>query len=232
MRGTGRTFTAGSTTYDNLIETDAVFNPKNIGGPMVDSAGDLVGMATIGGSGNVFAIPIATFEPDAKVWTHDDSTVALGPPLVTAGAKSLVLGGVGPGFQLETSDPWGSKGYSVFFRKSRTSVSDEEGIGIDLLVDDNESQGMTSYQFYSDESTQRGYAKLGTTVDLGDQASAWITTGIGNWGVNYRVLWRDRNVIVILFWNADYPSDVSITDVVTLAGVQASVIGANLASYQ
>jgi len=41
-----------------------------------------------------------------------------------------------------------------------------------------------------------------------------------------------RNVIVILFWNADYPSDVSITDVVTLAGVQASVIGANLASYQ
>jgi len=232
VRGTGRTLSDGTTTFDNLIETDAVFNPRNVGGPMVDSAGDLVGMATIGGSGNVFAIPVGGFKADAKKWTYDDSPLALGPPLVTAAAKSLVLGGVGPGFQLETSAPWGSKGYSVFFRKSRTDVSDEQGIGINLLVDDNEAQGMTSYQFYSDEATQRGYANLGIKVDLGDQASAWSTTGIGNWGINHRVLWRDRNVITILFWDAEYPGDVSITEVVSLAGVQASVIGANLASYQ
>jgi len=232
VRGTGRQVTDGSTTYDNLIETDAVFNPRNIGGPMVDSAGDLVGMATIGGSGNVLAIPVSRLEPDTKVWTQQDIALSLGPPLVTAGAKSLVLGGVGPGFQLEQSAPWSSTGYFVFFRKSRTSVSDEEGIGIDLLVDGSEDEAIRSYQFYSDESTQRGYANLGIKVDLGDQASAWTTTGIGNWGINHRVLWRDRNVITILFWNADYPGDVSITAVVNLAGVQASVIGANLASYQ
>jgi hypothetical protein len=46
------------------------------------------------------------------------------------------------------------------------------------------------------------------------------------------VVWRDRNVITILDWDAEYPSDVSIADVVNLAGVQAEVIGANLASYQ
>jgi hypothetical protein len=139
---------------------------------------------------------------------------------------------VGPGFQLEQSAPWNLTGYFVFYRKSRTSVSDEEGIGVDLLVDGNEDEAIRSYQFYTNESTQRGYANLGIKVDLGDQASAWTTTGLGNWGINHRVVWRDRNVITILWWDADYPSDVSITDVVNLAGVQAKVIGANLASYQ
>jgi len=232
VHGTGGQVTDGSTTFDNLIETDAVFNPRNVGGPMVDSAGDLVGMATIGGSGNVFAIPVGGFKADAKKWTYDDSPLALGPPLVNASAKSLVLPGVGPGFQLETSDPWSLTGYHVFYRKSRTSVSDEEGISIYLLVDGSEDEAIRSYQFYSDESTQRGYANLGVKIDLGDQASAGTTTGIANWGINHRVVWRDRNVIVVLLWDADYPGDVSITDVVTLAGVQESAIGANLASYQ
>jgi hypothetical protein len=232
VRGTGRQLTDGTNTYDNLVETDAVFNPRNIGGPVVDSAGDLVGMATIGGSGNVLAIPVSRFEPDTKTWTQQDITISLGPPLVTASAKTLVLGGVGSGFQLEQSAPWATNGYFVFFRKSRTSVSDEEGIGVDLRVDGSEDEAIRSYQFYTDESTQRGYANVGIKVDLGDQASAWTTTGIGNWGINHRVVWRDRNVVTILFWDADYPSDVSITDVVTLAGLQASAIGANLASYQ
>jgi Trypsin-like peptidase domain len=85
---------------------------------------------------------------------------------------------------------------------------------------------------YSDESTQRGYANLGTKVDLGDQASAGTTSGIGNWGVNHRVVWRDRNVIVILLWDAESSSDVSITDVLKLADLRGSAIGANRASYQ
>jgi hypothetical protein len=233
VRGTDRTLSEGNTSFGNLIETSAVFNPRNIGGPMVDSAGDLVGLVTVGGPGSVLAIPVAGFEPDAKKWTYDDISLALGPPLVTADAKSLVLGGVGSEFQLEISRPWSSTGYFVFFRKSRTSFRDEEGIGIYLLVDGSEDEAIRSYQFYSDESTtQGGYANLGIKVDLGDQASAWTTTGIRKWGINHRVVWRDRNVITILDWDAEYPSDVSIADVVNLAGVQAEVIGANLASYQ
>jgi hypothetical protein len=46
------------------------------------------------------------------------------------------------------------------------------------------------------------------------------------------VVWRDRNVIVILDWDAEYFTDVSIADVLALAGLQGSVVGANLASYQ
>jgi len=232
VRGTNRQVTDGSTTYDNLIETDAVFNPRNIGGPMVDSAGELVGIATIGGSGNVLAIPVSRFEPDTKVWSQQDIVISLGPPLVTVSAQSLILGGVGPGFQLETSAPWSSTGYHVFFRKSRTGVSDEEGISIYLLVDGSEGNAISSYQFFSDESNQRGYANLGTKIDLGDQASAGTTSGIANWGVNHRVVWRDRNVIVILLWDAESSNDVSIADVLALAGIQERGIGANLASYQ
>jgi len=232
VRATGRTFTAGTTTYDNLIDTDAVFNPRNIGGPMVNSAGDLVGMATVGGSGNVLAIPVAGFDPDASKWTHDDSVISLGPPLVTVSAKSLVLPGVGPGFQLEESAPWGSNGYYVFFRKSRTSVSDEQGIGIDLEVNADEAQAVSDYQYYSGDATAKGYANLGGKVDLGDQASAWATGGLRKWGVNAEMLWRDRNVVVILHWDAESSSDMSFTDVLNLADLQESVIGANLASYQ
>jgi hypothetical protein len=233
VHATGQQVTDGSATYDNLIETDAVFNPRNIGGPMVDSAGDLVGMATIGGSGNVFAIPVAGFQPDAKKWTYDDITLALGPPLVTAGAKSLLLGQVGPGFQAEISEPWNAPaGYYVFFRKNRSSVNNEQGISIFLVVDGSEDEAIRSYQFYSDESTQRGYANLGIKVDLGDQASAWAATGLRKWGVNTEVLWRDRNVIVILRWDAYYSSDVSMTDVLNLANLQESAIDADLTSYQ
>jgi trypsin-like peptidase len=232
VRGTGRQITDGSTTYDNLIETDAVFNPRNIGGPMVNLAGELVGMATIGGSGNVFAVPVASFEPDAKKWTHDDSLIGLGPPLVTASAKSLVLAEVGPGFQVETSVPWSSSGYFVFFRKHRSNLSDEQGIGIDLEVDGDEAQARVDYQAYSDDATTQGYANLGGQVDLGDQASAWATTGLRRWGANSEVLWRDRNVVVILRWDAESTSDFSFTDVLNLANLQENPIDADLASYQ
>ena len=56
--------------------------------------------------------------------------------------------------------------------------------------------------------------------------------GIGNWGVNYKVVWRDRNVVAIVYWGADHTVDVSITDVTTLAGQQETPIGSDLASYQ
>jgi hypothetical protein len=232
VRGTGRTFTAGNTTYDNLIETDAVFDPRNIGGPMVDSVGDLVGIATIGGSGNVLAIPLSRFEPEAKTWTQQDTTIGLGPPLVTASAKSLVLGAVRPGFQLEISAPWGGNGYTVFYRKSRTSVSDEQGIGIDLEVNGSEAQAVIDYQYWSDTANDLGYVNLKGKVDLGDQASTWATAGLRRWGVNAEMVWRDRNVVVILRWDAESSSDFSFTDVLNLADLQEGVIGADLASYQ
>lgn len=53
-------------TYENAIQTDAALNPGNSGGPLLNSAGQVVGInvATTRGADNVsFAIPVNTLKP-------------------------------------------------------------------------------------------------------------------------------------------------------------------------
>jgi len=63
---TGDGFSMEQKTYENVIQTDAAVNPGNSGGPLLDIAGQVIGInvATSSGADNIsFAIPINTLKP-------------------------------------------------------------------------------------------------------------------------------------------------------------------------
>lgn len=63
----GDPFSGNSETLDNLIQTDAAINPGNSGGPLLNSAGQVIGVnvATTQGAQNIgFAIPINAVQTD------------------------------------------------------------------------------------------------------------------------------------------------------------------------
>ena len=97
ISGLGRGITAGSVfegyveELDNVIQTDAAINPGNSGGPLINSAGQVVGVnvAVASGAENIgFALPINTVKTaladfarrgvSRRFWAlvHDDSQEA------------------------------------------------------------------------------------------------------------------------------------------------------------
>lgn len=84
VSGIGRAITAGgaygvaSTAYDSVIQTDAALNPGNSGGPLLNSAGQVIGMnvATTPGADNIsFAIPVNTLKPLLEAFLKEGKLV-------------------------------------------------------------------------------------------------------------------------------------------------------------
>lgn len=231
--GTGRELTVGSTTYHDLIQTNAVSNPGNSGGPMVNPLGEVEGIVTLGGSGYAFAIPVTTFDPDAKSWTTDPTAIKLGPPLVTASASTLAISAslLPPGFQMTINEAWGSTGYHLGYLKQSTQYVGGEFIDSYVDVRPSESDAHTSYAGYLASDQKTGFVIQGSTGQLGDEWTILRADPSGSF--TYEILWRDRNVVAILYWDAALPNyDVSSDGALALAVQDETLISADLASYQ
>lgn len=233
VSGLGRDLTIGTTTYHNLIQTNAVADPGNSGGPLVNASGDVIGMVTLGGAGYAFAIPVSGFDPDTRGWTKNESAITLGPPLVSAKASGLVIaGGLIPnGLQSVKGEPWGPSGYRVEYQVQPTYYASGQVLDSYVDVTSSEDQAVTGFQSYVDQATKQGLALVPITTKLGDQVSA--LQQVTNQADSYEVIWRDRNVDVIVYWSSGIPNyAVSLEGTVALALQEESLIAADLASYQ
>ncbi|MDA8334882.1 MAG: trypsin-like peptidase domain-containing protein [Peptococcaceae bacterium] len=79
-----RPVTVGNRQYSNLLQTDASINPGNSGGPLLNLAGQVIGINTAVGTaaqGIGFAIPTSTVKPVLDNWVSHKPIAFLGVQL-------------------------------------------------------------------------------------------------------------------------------------------------------
>jgi S1-C subfamily serine protease len=163
---------------EHLIQTDAAINPGNSGGPLVNSAGDVIGMntAVAGQAQNIgFAIAIDTVKPLADQLKAGKGVVRgttfLGVSSVT------VTGAVKDRFQLEASKGAlvtdvtpGSAAQNAGIRAGDVIVKFGDD---DIASSDDLSAAVRKHQPGDkvEVQWQRGSEKMSATVTLGSRAS-------------------------------------------------------------
>lgn len=231
ISGTGVDLTIGKAKYRNLIQTGAVASAGDTGGPLVNGAGQLVGIITADDTGHAFAIPVASFSSDAQMWALSSTPLDLGPPLVKASAQSLVLPSIGPGWTQSANGQSSSTTWHVLWVKPANSVYGGESVEIYVDVELNQESAMTNYHTDQYYLPTYGFTKAGAVEGLGDEATAYQEVVSGR--PSFAVAWRDRNCKVVLYFASGRPPapEVTMGTILAIAFAQGSVIDADLANY-
>lgn len=231
ISGTGIDLTIGTATYRNLIQTGAVASAGDTGGPLVNGAGQLVGIVTADDTGHAFAIPVASFNSDAQMWALSSTPLNLGPPLVTTSAQSLVLPGIGPGWVQTLNRQWNSTTWHVVWEKPATYVYGSEAVDIYVDVEPNQAGAIASYHAQLDYLRTNGFTVAGVIDGLGDQATAYQQVVSGR--PTFAVTWWDRNCQAVVYLGSGRPPepDATMQTTLTIAVAQGSAMDADLANY-
>jgi hypothetical protein len=152
---------------------------------------------------------------------------------VAGPAAALVLASGAPnGFAPATSEAWNGTGQHVVYRKPADYDYGGESIAIYLDVKANQYAAQGLYQNLVKGRTDSGFTTAGSSTELGDEMT-WMQNVVKD-QVTHAVIWRDRNVVVLLYLGSGIPArpEVSLDTALSLARMQAKLVAADLASFE
>jgi hypothetical protein len=147
------------------------------------------------------------------------------------GSHLLLAGAPLSGFAQTSSQLWGDRGVRAVYARAPDYSYGGVVITIYIVVYSDESNGKFYYQNDVKNSVQNGYSTVGTTTDIGDEAT--LLQKIVSDQATYNVIWRDRNVTGDFYLSSGVPPapDVSMGTLLTLALQQEQPIAANLQDW-
>jgi len=177
ISGLGRGITAGSAfegyveRLDNVIQTDAAINPGNSGGPLLNSAGQVIGVnvAVAGGAENIgFAIPINVVKESLKLFkeTGEFKRPFLGVEYQMISKKAAILNEVPQGAYIRrvvpdsAADQAGLQEGDIIVEIDGQKLGEDEA-GLAKIINRKKVGDEIEIKYWRDGETKKVKVKLG-----------------------------------------------------------------------